>query len=54
MENGRDGWQTRTESYAEMRADHDNYYLTARLEAYENDTLVFEKDLSETIPRHGA
>jgi putative CocE/NonD family hydrolase len=54
MENGRDGWQTRTESYAEMRADHENYYLTARLEAYENDTLVFEKDLSETIPRHGA
>ena len=54
MENGRDGWQTRTESYAEMRSDHENYYLTARLEAYENDTLVFEKDLSETIPRHGA
>ncbi|MEK9733110.1 MAG: CocE/NonD family hydrolase [Paracoccaceae bacterium] len=54
MENGRDGWQTRTESYAEMRADHENYYLTARLEAYENDTLFFEKDLSETIPRHGA
>ena len=53
MENGRNGWTTRTESFAEMRSDRDNFYLTARLEAYENDTLIFKKNLSDTISRHG-
>ena len=43
METGRNGWTTRTESFAEMRSDRENFFLTARLEAYENDTLIFEK-----------
>ena len=30
-------------------SDVDYFYLTARLEAYENDALVFEKDISEKI-----
>ena len=52
METGRNGWTTRTESFAEMRSDRANFYLTARLEAYENDTLIFEKNLSDAISRH--
>ncbi|MDQ2091100.1 CocE/NonD family hydrolase [Marimonas arenosa] len=43
----------RTETHAEMRADRENFFLKARLEAYENDVLVFEKDVAETIPRDG-
>ena len=50
-ENSRGDWSIRTETYAEMRSDKENYYLTARLEAFENNTLIFEKDISETILR---
>ena len=34
-----------------MTSDTENFYLTARMEAYENDTLIFEKDFQETIKR---
>jgi hypothetical protein len=34
-----------------MTADAKAFHLTARLEAYENDKLIFERDLTETIPR---
>ena len=50
-ENSRGDWSVRTETYAEMRSDKENYYLTARLEAFENDTLAFEKNINETISR---
>ena len=53
METGRNGWTTRTESFAEMRSDRENFFLSARLEAYENDTLIFEKNLNDTISRQG-
>jgi len=43
----------RTETYAEMTADAEHFYLEARLEAYENDTKVFEKEVSDRIPRDG-
>ena len=47
----RGDWITRTEAFAEMTSDAENFYLTARMEAYENDTLIFEKDFEETIKR---
>ena len=50
-ENSRGDWSVRTETYAKMVSDVDYFYLTARLEAYENDALVFEKDISEKIKR---
>ena len=50
-ERSRGDWITRTEAFAEMTSDADNFYLTARMEAYENDTLIFEKDFEETIKR---
>ncbi len=47
----RDGWSVRTETFSQMTADRENFYLTARIEAYEDDKPVFEKDWQETIPR---
>ena len=51
-ETAREGWSIRTETFAEMTSDKENYFLTAKLEAYENDQLVFGKDVCETISRH--
>ena len=47
----REGWSVRTETFSAMRADATHFHLTARIEAFENDELVFEKDFSETIAR---
>lgn len=49
--NGRGEWQTRTETYARMWADKTHFHLKARLEAYEGDTLVFEKEVEDSIER---
>ena len=48
---GRGDWQTRTEGRTVMWSDRDNFYLEARLEAFEGETRVFEKTWNETIPR---
>ena len=52
-ENSRGSWSVRTETYASMTSDATDFHLTARLEAYEGDRLIFEKDMSESIPRDG-
>jgi putative CocE/NonD family hydrolase len=49
--NARGDWSVRTETYANMRSDAQQFYLTARLEAYENDVLIYDKELEHTIPR---
>ena len=41
----------RTESFSEMWSDRTHFFLTARLEAYENGKLVFEKQFDEAIAR---
>lgn len=43
----------RTETFAEMWADATDFHLAGRLEAWENDILVYERDLSDSIPRDG-
>jgi hypothetical protein len=48
----RTGWSVRTETRTAMRSDAKNFHLSARIEAYEGDNLVFERDFEETIPRH--
>lgn len=48
---GRGDWRIRTETFTTMRSDRDNFHLTGRIEAYENDSIVFERDFTETIPR---
>ena len=47
----RDGLALRTETYAEMWSDADSFYLTGRLEAYENDQLIYSRDVSHTVAR---
>ncbi|MEP5730662.1 MAG: CocE/NonD family hydrolase [Sulfitobacter sp.] len=47
----RDDITLRTETHCTMTCDATDFHLTARLEAYENDMLVYERDLQDTIPR---
>ncbi|TGR77396.1 peptidase S15, partial [Mesorhizobium sp. M2D.F.Ca.ET.223.01.1.1] len=47
----RNEWSVRTETFAEMRCDAQNFILSARIEAYEAENLVFERDFEQIIPR---
>ncbi|MER9107743.1 CocE/NonD family hydrolase [Mesorhizobium sp. M0518] len=47
----RNGWSVRTETTAEMRSDAQNFIVSARIEAYEDETLVFERNFKEKVPR---
>jgi putative CocE/NonD family hydrolase len=44
-------WSVRTETFTFMRSDAESFHLTGRIEAYEGETLVFERDFDETLPR---
>ena len=50
---GRDDWKVRTEAFASMRSDATHFYLTGRLEGYDGDVRLFERNFFETIPRDG-
>jgi hypothetical protein len=41
----------RTETWAEMRSDEQNFIVSARIEAYEGEKIVFERNFEEKIPR---
>ena len=48
----RGDWSIRTESRSEFRCDSDNFYIRARVRAYEGDDLVHERKWDEiSIPR---
>ena len=47
----RDEWSVRTETFTTMSSTADSFLLTGRIEAYEGNALVFQKDFSEAIPR---
>ena len=47
----RDEWSVRTETFADMRCDTQSFILSARIEAYEGDKLVFERDFEQAIAR---
>jgi len=47
----RNGWSVRTETLAEMRSDAQNFIVGARIEAYEGNKLVFERNFEEIVPR---
>ncbi|NNE51352.1 MAG: CocE/NonD family hydrolase [Sulfitobacter sp.] len=47
----REGIRLRTETHSSMTSDRTHFHLTARLEAYENDKLIYARDLEETILR---
>ncbi|MEP2640994.1 CocE/NonD family hydrolase [Roseobacter sp.] len=47
----RDDIRLRTETSCEMWSDATHFHLTARLEAYENDTLIYERTHSDSVKR---
>ncbi|MDU9002529.1 CocE/NonD family hydrolase [Sedimentitalea todarodis] len=47
----RDDIRLRTETSCEMWSDKTQFHLTARLEAYENDILILDRDVSDSIQR---
>ena len=47
----REGIRLRTETTCAMWSDAETFHLTARLEAYENDELVYDRDVRDTIAR---
>ncbi len=50
-EGGRSDLNLRTETFSEMWSDTNSFFLKARLEAYENDVLIYERDVYEEVPR---
>jgi uncharacterized protein len=51
QELARGDWSVRTETFARMWSDAQSYHLSARIEAYEGDNLVFERDFKESVSR---
>jgi hypothetical protein len=49
----RDDIQLRTEARCEMWSDKDTFYLSAKIEAFENDQLIYQRDLNDEILRNG-
>ena len=47
----RGDWRVRTESHAEMWADATHFHLTAKVQAFENDALIHEKNWSTSHRR---
>ncbi|NRB01792.1 MAG: CocE/NonD family hydrolase [Rhodobacteraceae bacterium] len=41
----------RTEAQCSMHSDASNFYLSAKLDAYENEKLIFTKDIKQQVPR---
>tara|TARA_R110002074_G_scaffold95768_2_gene208355 strand:- start:139 stop:2133 length:1995 start_codon:yes stop_codon:yes gene_type:complete len=41
----------RTETHSTMWSDGTDFHLTARLEAYEDDALIYERDVTDSIKR---
>ena len=44
-------WRTRIESENAMTADRETFHLTRNVKAYEGETLVFDRDWRESVPR---
>jgi len=49
----RGDWSVRTETFTAMTSTATHFRLTGRIEAFEGDSLIFERDFDETIPRNG-
>ncbi len=47
----RDGVRLRTETYARMTCDMEMFHLSARLEAWEGDRMIYERDFKDEVPR---
>jgi predicted acyl esterase len=49
----RDDIKLRTEASCEMWSDYDHFYLTAKIEAFENEHSIYTRDVSDKILRNG-
>jgi uncharacterized protein len=49
----RKDWRIRTESSTHVACTRGEFIVRARLEAYENERRVFERDFEERVPRQG-
>jgi hypothetical protein len=49
----RGDWSVRTETFASMTSGPESFLLNGRIEAYENSTLIFERDFDREIVRNG-
>lgn len=49
----RDDIKLRTEASCEMWSDSDHFYLTAKIEAFENEHSIYKRDVSDKILRNG-
>lgn len=47
----RGDWKVRTETFSEMWSDNANFYIKAKLQAFERDKLVFETEWNKSIER---
>jgi len=43
----RGDWAVRTEAESELRCDADNFYIKARVRAYEGEELINQQDWEE-------
>ncbi|MEM6886883.1 MAG: CocE/NonD family hydrolase [Pseudomonadota bacterium] len=50
-ETERDDIRLRTETHSQMWSDATHFFLKARIEAYQNDALIYERDLEDRIAR---
>ncbi|MEI4487838.1 CocE/NonD family hydrolase [Frigidibacter sp. MR17.14] len=47
----RDGTSLRTEAFTALHSDATTFHLSGRIEAWENDRLIYARDVTETVPR---
>lgn len=47
----REDWHVRTETQSWMRSDRKSFYISAKIEAYEGNELIFSKEFDKKIPR---
>lgn len=48
---GRNDWRWKTVIHFDTRCDEQHFYVTAKLSAFNNDELIFERSYSDTIQR---
>jgi hypothetical protein len=51
-ERERGDWKVRTETWSAMTASRTHWHITGRLEAYENDALIWSRDWDKKIRRN--
>jgi len=49
----RGDWKVRTQTFSAMWCDATHFHLSGRIEAYEGEDLIFERDFSESVERNG-